>query len=50
MERVYYNLANVGSFGGVDRLQKKVKKGNVRKWLSYQNAYTLHKKNTKKIP
>ena len=50
MERVYYNPANVGSFGGVDRLQKKVKKGNVRKWLSYQNAYTLHKKNTKKFP
>ena len=30
--------------------KKKVKKGNVRKWLSYQNAYTLHKKNTKKFP
>ena len=39
---VYYNPASVGSFGGVASLKKEA--GNdPTKWLSAQNAYTLHK-------
>ena len=43
MESNYYTPAKPSSFGGVKRLASATKKGNVRKWLSYQDAYTLHK-------
>ena len=46
----YYTPSNSGSFGGVHRLTKTIKAGNVKKWLSYQDAYTLHKKTSKKFP
>ena len=41
----YYNPSSVSSFGGVNRLSKnsKTKRKNVKKWLSLQDTYTLHK-------
>ena len=43
MDAVYYNPSNPASYGGVQRLKQKVKLGNAKNWLSYQDAYTLHK-------
>ncbi|KAM9376112.1 hydrocephalus-inducing protein-like [Pholidichthys leucotaenia] len=51
MKTVYYNPAHPGSFGGVERLRKglqdetgeKVGVKRVKKFLSEQDAYTLHK-------
>ena len=50
MEKVYYNPANPGAFGGVHRLSKKIKRGDVKKWLTFQDAYTLHKPVRHKFP
>ena len=45
LHRVYYDINSPGSFGGVKRLQSatKSKRPDVKKWLSEQDTYTLHK-------
>ena len=43
LSKSYYNPSQPASFGGVKRLKKSIGKGDVKKWLSYQDAYTLHK-------
>jgi len=53
MERIYFNPSNRGSFGGVQRLisaAKNENKDDVKKWLSYQDSYTLHRKTVRKFP
>ena len=39
----YYNQKLVGSYGGVAALQRVVPGQDVERWLSEQDAYTLHK-------
>ena len=39
----YYDAKRVGSYGGVDALRRVVPEQNVERWLSKQDAYTLHK-------
>lgn len=50
LKRIYYDTAGTGSYGGVNRLYKEAKKRgldvsqkHVQKFLTYQQAYTLHK-------
>lgn len=45
MQQIYYNAIEPGSFGGVSSLAKytNTKVRNTRKWLSGEDAYTLHK-------
>ena len=45
MEGVYYNPSDHGSFGGIKRLKERYKKKekDVRKWVTFQDTYTLHK-------
>ena len=51
MKKMYYNPSHPGSFGGVERLHRavqdetgdKVKVDRVKKFLSEQDTYTLHK-------
>lgn len=47
MKRTYQDPAYPGSYGGVDSvyraLEGKVSRRKIKKWLSTQNAYTLHK-------
>ena len=43
LHRNYYDAKRVGSYGGVDALQRVVPDQNVERWLSKQDAYTLHK-------
>ena len=38
----YYDAKRVGSYGGVDALRRVVPEKNVERWLSKQDAYTLH--------
>ena len=42
-EMVYYDPSNPGSFGGVASLARQTRAPDVGKWLSTQDAYTLHK-------
>ena len=39
----YYDAKRVGSYGGVDALRRVVPEQNIERWLSKQDAYTLHK-------
>ena len=39
----YYNQKLVGSYGGVAALRRVVPDQDVPRWLSEQDAYTLHK-------
>ena len=42
----YYTSDSPGAFGGVERLRKvskNVTANNIKKWLSFQDTYTLHK-------
>lgn len=45
LSETYYNPERPGSYGGVDRLKRYsgLKRDAVKDWLSYQDAYTLHK-------
>jgi hypothetical protein len=45
METAYYDPKRPGSFGGINALARESRSsvGDVRKWLSEQDAYTLHK-------
>ena len=45
MEDVYYNPSDPGRFGGIKRLKERYKKKGkyVRKWLTFQDTYTLHR-------
>ena len=45
VRKVYYDAKQPGSFGGVVPLARalKQKKDDVREWLSFEDAYTLHK-------
>jgi len=42
---IYYDIDNVGAYGGVKQLQKKsnLPSAKVKQWLSKQTTYTLHK-------
>ena len=42
-EVVYYDPSNPGFFGGVASLARQTRSSEVRKCLSTQDAYTLHK-------
>ena len=50
LSKQYYNPKEVGSFGGLASLYrgKKIKK-DIKKWLLYQDTYTLHKTPRKKF-
>ena len=46
LDRVYFDPERVGSYGGVDALHRaigEVPKCTAKRWLSEQDAYTLHK-------
>ena len=45
LEKIYYDAENPGSYGGVSRLSKaaRVPLKTAQRWLSAQDAYTLHK-------
>lgn len=45
LSEAYYDTRRPESFGGVEKLAKgtKLSKSIVKKWLSFQDAYTLHK-------
>lgn len=43
MEQVYYDPSNPGSFGGVASLIRETRSKTANKWLTSQDAYTLHK-------
>ena len=43
LHKRYYDAKRVGSYGGVDALRRVVPEQNVERWLSKQDAYTLHK-------
>ena len=49
--KVYYDVTNPGSFGGVHRLWKEVggSKEDVENWLKTQDTYTLHRPARKKF-
>lgn len=56
-EREYYSPKAIGSFGGVNRLFKAIKKidpsaklSDVHKWLKDQDTYVLFKQNKNKFP
>ena len=42
-EVVYYDPSNPGSFGGVASLARQTRSSDAKKWLTSQDAYTLHK-------
>lgn len=55
-KKIYYNIANPGSLSGVDSFLKEIRKyksdvkpKDVKKWLSSQLVYTLHKPLRRKI-
>ena len=51
LQSLYYDVTSAGSFGGLDRLHRQVRRDDeynisksfVREWLSSQDAYTLHR-------
>ena len=43
LQQLYYDPKRVGSYGGVDALRRVVPEQDVERWLSKQDAYTLHK-------
>ena len=43
LQQRYYDPKRVGSYGGVAALRRVVPKQDVERWLSKQDAYTLHK-------
>src|SRR5882724_9029696 len=50
LETIYFDAANPGSFGGVDRLkqeaaklQPKINKSDITNFLKNQDSYTLHR-------
>ena len=52
LKKTYYNVKDVGSYGGVKRLTQKtkLKSSEVKNWLSTQDTYTLHKPVKYKFP
>ena len=50
LHRQYYDQKRVGSYGGVAALQRVVPaERDVARWLSMQDAYTLHKPVTRRF-
>ena len=50
LHRRYYDQKRVGSYGGVAALQRVVPaEQDVERWLSMQDAYTLHKPVTRRF-
>ena len=50
LHRQYYDQKRVGSYGGVAALQRVVPaERDVERWLSMQDAYTLHKPVTRRF-
>ena len=52
LDRTYYNVKAIGSFGGIHPLSKiaKTKPEKVKEWLRSQDTYTLHKPVRYKFP
>ena len=52
VRKVYYDAKQPGSFGGVSPLAKALrqKRSETQKWLSFEDAYTLHKPARRKFP
>ena len=58
LKKIYFDISQPGSFGGIQRLLKQVRsqttksvsEEDVRKFLEAQPAYTLHKPLRKKYP
>ena len=52
LDKHYYNVKEIGSYGGVKPLsaKTKLKTESVREWLKTQDAYTLHKPVRYKFP
>lgn len=49
LERLYYTPSLPSAFGGRAKLKRGFK-GHVKNWITYQDAYTLHKKVTRRFP
>lgn len=49
LSKIYYDPARVGSFGGIIALSKASKRKDVKKWLSSQEVYSLHKPTRRKF-
>ena len=52
LKKHYYEADKAGSYGGVEALRRvtKQKKTKIKNWLSFQDAYTLHKPVLKRFP
>lgn len=52
LNRLYYNKESTASYGGVNRLvaKSKLPRDQVKKWLSSQLTYTLHRPARKRFP
>ena len=52
LKESYYTPSKAGSFGGVAALKRSTKKNtaDIKNWLSFQDAYTLHKPVRRKFP
>src|SRR5277367_2161642 len=53
LEKHYYDPSGSGSFGGINKLYHAVKKvplSEVKKWLSSQRTYTLHRPVIRNFP
>lgn len=49
LSEIYYDPARVGSFGGFNALSKATNRKDVKKWLSSQEVYSLHKPTRRKF-
>ena len=50
LKKIYYDLKNVGSYGGVRKLKNATHEVGVESWLSSQPTYSLHKPRSKRFP
>ena len=52
LEKAYYDFKRPGSLGGVSALARAAKRerNKVKEWLSFEDAYTLHKPVRRKFP
>lgn len=58
LRKIYYNPRNPGSYGGIDRLHRQVKKeasmniskGRIKRWLAEQDVYTKFRPSRTKFP
>lgn len=43
LKEIYYDPSKVGSFGGINALNKATKRKDAKEWLASQEVYSLHK-------